>query len=222
MCACVCVSVPVSVSVRVCVCACVFVRVCVCVCVCVCACVYVYVRVCMCICVCVLCVLCVCVCVCATAFDAVLCPPLCCLCSLPCFRCCSCFTCVSFRWVSFPCVLALQLFPEKHFALIQFDSHASAMAAKKSPRSVFGSRLIKVNWARHDPDDPEDADLDDKVGAIDVAPLSLSPQAVIMPSSNAGWLDVLKEILLVTSGQWAELVTVGGCYFVVVVAWAGD
>ena len=77
---------------------------------------------------------------------------------------------VGLLWV--PCAHPpAQLFPEKQFAFIQFETHAAALAAKKSERSVCGNRFIRVQWARHDPDDPEDADLDDKVSTAPRLPL---------------------------------------------------
>ncbi len=68
------------------------------------------------------------------------------------------------------CALALvppvpQVFPDKFYAFVQFDKHLEALAAKRSPQSVLGNRFIKVAWARHDPDDPEDCDPDAVGGA---------------------------------------------------------
>jgi hypothetical protein len=59
-----------------------------------------------------------------------------------------------------PSAVWWQVFPEKFFGFIQFEKHSEALAAKRSPLSVLGNRFIKVAWARHDPDDPEDVDAD--------------------------------------------------------------
>lgn len=57
----------------------------------------------------------------------------------------------------FGTVVNIQLRPKEGAAYVQFDDHASAERAFKSPKSVMGNRFIKVVWSFSDPSDPEGA-----------------------------------------------------------------